>query len=125
MVNLTRVKADYVWTTRQIVDVASRHCAGHIIACLEGGYELSSLARSAAAHVKVLLGISAKSSALRAIYCPVCTHTRALSMACRIPYFVDSQTAVTTLETSANYFLNRRCLVLVGILVYRQIQPRR
>ena len=68
MVNLTRVKADYVWITRQIVDVASRHCAGHIVACLKVGYELSSLAPSAAAHVKVLLGISAKSSALRAQY---------------------------------------------------------
>jgi acetoin utilization deacetylase AcuC-like enzyme len=29
---------------------------GRVISCLEGGYVLSPLARSAAAHVKVLIG---------------------------------------------------------------------
>ena len=51
-----RSKADYAWITRQIVAVAQRHCRGRIISCLEGGYELTALARSAAAHVKVLIG---------------------------------------------------------------------
>ncbi|MEO5935045.1 MAG: histone deacetylase family protein [Duganella sp.] len=57
MGNLGLVEADYAWVTRQIVEVARRHCQGRIVSCLEGGYELSSLARSAAAHVKVLLGL--------------------------------------------------------------------
>ncbi|HWW71172.1 MAG TPA: histone deacetylase family protein [Duganella sp.] len=57
MGNLGLVEADYAWITRQIVEVARRHCQGRIVSCLEGGYELSSLARSAAAHVKVLLGL--------------------------------------------------------------------
>ncbi|SFM39976.1 histone deacetylase family protein [Rugamonas rubra] len=57
MGNLGLVEADYAWLTKQIVAVAQRHCQGRIVSCLEGGYELSSLARSAAAHVKVLLGL--------------------------------------------------------------------
>lgn len=48
------VEADYVWATEQIREVA-RYC-GHsrIVSLLEGGYSLSSLARSAVAHVKAL-----------------------------------------------------------------------
>jgi acetoin utilization deacetylase AcuC-like enzyme len=56
MGNLGLVEADYAWITRQIVRVAERHSQGRIVSCLEGGYELSSLGRSAAAHVAVLLG---------------------------------------------------------------------
>ncbi len=57
MGNLGLVEADFAWVTRQIVAVAERHCQGRIVSCLEGGYELSSLGRSAAAHVRALLGI--------------------------------------------------------------------
>lgn len=57
MGNLGLVEADYAWITRQIVAVAQRHAQGRIVSCLEGGYALSSLARSAAAHLKVLLGL--------------------------------------------------------------------
>ncbi len=57
MGNLGLVEADYAWITKQIVAVAARHSQDRIVSCLEGGYELSSLARSAAAHVKVLLGM--------------------------------------------------------------------
>ena len=56
MGNLAFVEADYEWVTRQIMQVAARHCQGRVISCLEGGYVLSPLARSAAAHVKVLIG---------------------------------------------------------------------
>jgi len=56
MGNLDLVEKDYAWVTRQIMDVAQRHCSGRVISCLEGGYALSALARSAAAHVKVLIG---------------------------------------------------------------------
>jgi acetoin utilization deacetylase AcuC-like enzyme len=57
MGNLGLVEADYAWLTRQIAAVARRHCQGRIVSVLEGGYVLSPLARSAAAHVKVLLGM--------------------------------------------------------------------
>ena len=48
------VEADYEWITRQLFDVAARHCGGRIVSCLEGGYNLSALARSVAAHLRVL-----------------------------------------------------------------------
>lgn len=56
MGNLALVEADYAWVTQQIVQVAQRHALGRIVSCLEGGYDLSALGRSAAAHVKVLIG---------------------------------------------------------------------
>jgi acetoin utilization deacetylase AcuC-like enzyme len=49
------VEADYVWTTEKILDIARRHAKGRVVSCLEGGYNLSSLARSAAAHVRALI----------------------------------------------------------------------
>lgn len=48
------VEADYEWMTRRLVEVAGRHAGGRIVSCLEGGYALSALARSVAAHVRVL-----------------------------------------------------------------------
>ena len=56
MGNLGLVEADYEWVTRQIMAVARQHCQGRVISCLEGGYVLNPLARSVAAHVKVLIG---------------------------------------------------------------------
>jgi acetoin utilization deacetylase AcuC-like enzyme len=51
------VEADYEWITRRLVEVAERHAQGRIVSCLEGGYNLGALARSVAAHVKVLAGV--------------------------------------------------------------------
>ncbi len=48
------VEADYAWLTQQMVDVARRHSQGRIVSCLEGGYALGALARSVAAHLRVL-----------------------------------------------------------------------
>ena len=48
------VEADYAWITRRLVEVAERHAQGRIVSCLEGGYNLSALARSVAAHLRVL-----------------------------------------------------------------------
>jgi acetoin utilization deacetylase AcuC-like enzyme len=56
MGNLGLVEADYEWVTRHIMQVAARHANGRVVSCLEGGYVMSPLARSAAAHVKVLIG---------------------------------------------------------------------
>jgi acetoin utilization deacetylase AcuC-like enzyme len=48
------VEADYEWITQRIKAVAERHAQGRIVSCLEGGYNLSALARSVAAHLRVL-----------------------------------------------------------------------
>jgi acetoin utilization deacetylase AcuC-like enzyme len=48
------VEADYVWITEQVMGVAARHAQGRIVSVLEGGYDLSSLGRSVAAHIKTL-----------------------------------------------------------------------
>lgn len=48
------VEADYEWITRRVKDVADRHAEGRIVSCLEGGYALSALGRSVAAHLRVL-----------------------------------------------------------------------
>jgi acetoin utilization deacetylase AcuC-like enzyme len=50
------VEADYAWITRQLMSVAARHARGRLVSCLEGGYDLSALARSVAAHLRVLSG---------------------------------------------------------------------
>ena len=48
------VEADYAWITQRLVEVARQHAQGRIVSCLEGGYHLGALARSVAAHVRVL-----------------------------------------------------------------------
>ncbi len=48
------VEADYAYITRRLMEVADRHAQGRIVSTLEGGYNLSALARSVAAHVKTL-----------------------------------------------------------------------
>ena len=48
------VEADYAWITEQVMDVAARHAQGRIVSVLEGGYDLSSLGRSVAMHIKTL-----------------------------------------------------------------------
>jgi acetoin utilization deacetylase AcuC-like enzyme len=48
------VEADYEWLTREIRRVADAHAGGRIVSCLEGGYHLGALARSVAAHLRVL-----------------------------------------------------------------------
>jgi acetoin utilization deacetylase AcuC-like enzyme len=55
MLNLT--EHDYAWVTRRIMDQARRSADGRIVSLLEGGYELHALARSVAAHLRVLSGI--------------------------------------------------------------------
>jgi len=48
------VESDYAWMTRKLMDVADRHSQGRIVSTLEGGYNLSALARSVEAHLRVL-----------------------------------------------------------------------
>ncbi|WP_410498767.1 histone deacetylase family protein [Chitinibacter sp. S2-10] len=48
------VEADYAWVTKQLMNVADIHAKKRIVSLLEGGYDLSSLARSVTEHIKVL-----------------------------------------------------------------------
>ena len=43
--------------TEQLKDLADRHAQGRMVSVLEGGYALSALGRSAAAHLRVLAGL--------------------------------------------------------------------
>lgn len=54
MGQLGLTEQDYAWITTRIRDVATRHAHGRIVSLLEGGYDLSSLARSVEAHLRVL-----------------------------------------------------------------------
>ena len=51
---LGMTEQDYAWITSRIKNVAQRHAKGRIVSCLEGGYNLSALARSVEAHIRVL-----------------------------------------------------------------------
>jgi acetoin utilization deacetylase AcuC-like enzyme len=51
------VEADFAWITEQVMLVAREHAKGRIVSCLEGGYNLSALGRSVAAHVRALAGL--------------------------------------------------------------------
>ena len=53
------VEADYAWLTTRLVQLADEHAQGRIVSCLEGGYNLGALARSVAAHLRVLAGVAA------------------------------------------------------------------
>jgi acetoin utilization deacetylase AcuC-like enzyme len=46
---------DYAWLTTELLAIADQHCPGRVVSLLEGGYDLSALASSAAAHVRALM----------------------------------------------------------------------
>ena len=53
--NLT--EKDFIWVTDQLKLLADEFAKGRIVSMLEGGYVLSSLSRSVAAHIKALAGL--------------------------------------------------------------------
>jgi acetoin utilization deacetylase AcuC-like enzyme len=55
LANLNFTEADFAWATARLCDLADRICGGRIVSTLEGGYDLTALAASAAAHVRVLM----------------------------------------------------------------------
>lgn len=55
LANLNLDEEDFAWATARLCDVAERHCEGRVVSTLEGGYDLSALAASVAAHVRVLM----------------------------------------------------------------------
>jgi acetoin utilization deacetylase AcuC-like enzyme len=46
---------DFAWATEALAAVARQYSGGRIVSLLEGGYDLTALASSAAAHVRVLM----------------------------------------------------------------------
>lgn len=52
---LNLVEADFMWATQQLSELARRHANGRVVSMLEGGYNLTGLARSVAVHVKTLM----------------------------------------------------------------------
>ena len=46
---------DFAWVTAALMEAAAAHCGGRLISVLEGGYDLTALAQSAAAHVRILI----------------------------------------------------------------------
>jgi acetoin utilization deacetylase AcuC-like enzyme len=54
MGQLSLTEADYSWLTWRIRELAKKHAGGRIVSCLEGGYNLSALARSVEAHLRAL-----------------------------------------------------------------------
>ncbi|GAB4382141.1 histone deacetylase family protein [Albidovulum sp.] len=52
---LVWTEADFAWLTAAIRDLAADCCAGRVVSCLEGGYDLAALAASVAAHVGALM----------------------------------------------------------------------
>ncbi|PID46184.1 MAG: deacetylase [Proteobacteria bacterium] len=57
MAGLRLVESDYQWVTERLCDIAHEYANGHIVSMLEGGYNVSALARSVVAHLKVLMKI--------------------------------------------------------------------
>ncbi len=55
LANLRLVEADFAWATQQLADIAHKQARGRLVSMLEGGYDLTALARSTAVHVKGLM----------------------------------------------------------------------
>jgi acetoin utilization deacetylase AcuC-like enzyme len=59
LANLRLVEADFMWATEAIIDMAEKHCHGRLVSMLEGGYDLTALARSVGVHVRTLMDAAA------------------------------------------------------------------
>jgi acetoin utilization deacetylase AcuC-like enzyme len=50
---------DFAWATARLMEAAGRSAGGRVVSLLEGGYDLTALGRSVAAHVATLMGRAA------------------------------------------------------------------
>jgi acetoin utilization deacetylase AcuC-like enzyme len=55
LANLNLTEEDFAWVTARLCRIAAAACDGRIVSTLEGGYDLTALAESCAAHVRVLM----------------------------------------------------------------------
>ena len=46
---------DFAWATEELCEAAERSAKGRVVSMLEGGYDLTALARSVGVHVKILM----------------------------------------------------------------------
>ena len=53
--SLRLVEADLLWVTEQLIAYAERQCDGRVVSMLEGGYDLTALARSVGVHVRAMM----------------------------------------------------------------------
>ena len=58
LANLRLKEDDFGWVTGKLADVAHKQCHGRLVSVLEGGYDLTALARSVSVHVKGLMDAS-------------------------------------------------------------------
>jgi acetoin utilization deacetylase AcuC-like enzyme len=56
---LRLVEADFLWITEELAKLAQKHSGGRIVSMLEGGYDLTALAKSVAVHVQTLMDVGA------------------------------------------------------------------
>ena len=50
-------EGDYGWVTEKLIESARRHAQGRLVSTLEGGYDLTALGASVAAHLRVLMAM--------------------------------------------------------------------
>ena len=55
LASLRLVEQDFAWITLKLMEIATASAQGRVVSVLEGGYDLTALAASAAAHVRVLM----------------------------------------------------------------------
>jgi acetoin utilization deacetylase AcuC-like enzyme len=55
MASMRLLEQDYAWVTSEIKNIADKYSQGRIVSSLEGGYALSALGRSVAAHINALI----------------------------------------------------------------------
>lgn len=55
LAEISLTEEDFDWATGRLMDAAGRHCGNRLVSCLEGGYDLVGLAKSASAHIERLM----------------------------------------------------------------------
>lgn len=55
LANLNWSTEDFAWLTERLSEIADQCCGGRVVSTLEGGYDLTALGQSVAAHVAVLM----------------------------------------------------------------------
>jgi acetoin utilization deacetylase AcuC-like enzyme len=55
LASLRLKEADFAWATEKLVEIGQKQAGGRVISMLEGGYNLTALARSVAVHVHALM----------------------------------------------------------------------
>ncbi|MGD9786187.1 MAG: histone deacetylase family protein [Hyphomicrobiaceae bacterium] len=59
LASLELVEDDFAWVTARLLDIADKQCGGRVVSMLEGGYDLTALARSVGVHVKTMMDAAA------------------------------------------------------------------